>query len=344
MAIDLFDTRTMLAFLEQRKRPKTFLLDQFFPRMERSLTKNVDIDIFKGKRRVAPFVNPRMEGTNVTRIGFTTNSFQPPYVKPKISTEAGEFLQRLMGQHIYAPGDGPGERARKRLAEDITDLDDLITRREELMASQVLQTGIVTVDGEGVSDSIDFGIPASHIITLAGGDLWTAATSDPEQDLKDWSRIIAQDAGLTATDAILGHVAAENFFKNSEVKSKLDTRRIDLGLIRPEMIGNGATFLGRLNRAGLDLWTYDEWYIDPVAGGAEKEMIDDEKVIVLARSARMARHFGAIQDLDVEGLASVPRFPKSWRTDDPSVQWLMVQSAPLVTLHQPDAIVVADVI
>jgi len=193
MSIDLFDTRTMLTFLDQRKRPKTFLLDTFFTTVERSLTKKVDIDIFKGIRRVAPFVSPRMEGTNVTRIGFTTNSFQPPYVKPKMSTEAQDFLNRMQGQHIYMPGDGPGERARRRLAEDLTDLDDMITRREELMASEVLELGKVTVVGEGVSDTIDFGLDASHIITLTGTDLWTDAGSDPEQDLRDWARIISRD-------------------------------------------------------------------------------------------------------------------------------------------------------
>jgi hypothetical protein len=41
---------------------------------------------------------------------------------------------------------------------------------------------------------------------------------------------------------------------------------------------------------------------------------------------------------------AVARFPKSWITDDPSVRWVQMQSAPLLVPVQIDAIVSATVL
>jgi hypothetical protein len=64
--MDLFDTRTMLEPLETQFSPRTFLLDTFFPMIETHATPYVDIDIVKGKRRMAPVVAPRAEGRRFT--------------------------------------------------------------------------------------------------------------------------------------------------------------------------------------------------------------------------------------------------------------------------------------
>ena len=93
MAYNLFDSRTMMAALEQAKPPRTFLLDTFFSGAPRTFdTEAVDIDIIKGKRRLAPFVNPRHEGKIVEKRGFKTRSYKPAYVKPKMVTTAEDIL------------------------------------------------------------------------------------------------------------------------------------------------------------------------------------------------------------------------------------------------------------
>jgi len=100
MAIDIFNTRTMLAALEQMKRPKTFLLDMFFRAVSTSNTKYVDVDIVKGKRRLAAFVSPVIAGKPVEKRGFTTKSYAPPYIKPKLLTTADDLLNRLPGEAL----------------------------------------------------------------------------------------------------------------------------------------------------------------------------------------------------------------------------------------------------
>ncbi|PCJ51688.1 MAG: capsid protein, partial [Planctomycetota bacterium] len=67
----------------------------------------------------------------------------------------------------------------------------------------------------------------------------------------------------------------------------------------------------------------------------EQPMIPEDTLILGADNARTARHYGAIHDLDAT--AAVQYFPKSWTQEDPSVRFVMLQSAPLVIPHQIDA-------
>jgi hypothetical protein len=332
--LDLFETRTMLAALEQMLPPKSFLRDTFFSTVETSRTEHVDIDIMKGKRRLAPFISPKKEGKLVERIGRTTRTYKPPYVKPKMVTNAHDFLKRDVGNTIYGAQDSAFSRAAKQVGKDMAELDEIITRREEWMCAQLLQTGQVDVVGDGVNDNINFGMDASHIITLSGGDLWSAGSATPLEDLRAWRRLVMKDSGRVPTDVVMGYEAIDAFLAHANVKDRLDTRRIDLGMIDPAQFGSGVLYYGRIKDVNVDLWVYDEWYVHEDSG-TETPMVDPTKVIIGDRNARTARHYGAIQDLKAN--ASVPRFPKSWEEEDPSVRFIMVQSAPLMALHQVDA-------
>ncbi len=349
--IDIFDTRTMLDVVDQMKRSSTFLRDTFFPGERQFDTASVDVDIVKGKRRLAPFVNPLAEGKVVERLGFTTNTLKPGYIKPKFVTTAEDLLKRTPGEVLYAGGRTPEMRAQEQLAKDLGELYDMITRREEWMAAQALNGGVVamTVKGETADQvvTVDFQMAGTHKITLTLTDRWSDSASDPLADLATWARLCRQDSGLSPSDVLLGTDAAETFIKHAKVKDELNNRRIDTGQIKPENFPDGVAYLGRIDRPGIsvDLWTYDEWFVDEDTG-LEGPAIAADKVIMGLRRAQNTKLFGAIQDMEAfaSGLVAVKRFPKSWITKDPSVRWLMMQSAPLMALNQPDAFVVATVL
>ncbi len=351
MSISIFETRTMLQIILQLKRPKTFLLDTFFSGFRQFDTMNVDIDIFKGKRRMAPFVAPVMEGKVVEKLGYTTNSYKPPYVKPKMATTAQQILQRSPGQVIYGT-QSMAERAAEELGRNLGDLLDQHTRREEWMAAQALNGGIINVVGDGVNDTIDFQMAASHKVTLSGASLWTATTSDPVKDLGTWARLCSQDSGIVPNAAVIGTDVANALLAqlrnpNYNGYGEISTIKVTLGQINPQLLPNGCTYLGMLQAPSLniDLFTYDEWYISD-ADGLEYPMVPVNKIFLGSTNAQNSKLYGAIQDMDLlEELGSatiaVPRLPKSWVTKDPGVRWLMTQSAPLIALNQPDAFVVA---
>jgi len=346
MAYDLFNSRTMIQALEQAKPPRTFMLDTFFGGAPRTFnTEGVDIDIIKGKRRLAPFVNPRREGKLVEKRGYKTRTYKPAYVKPKMVTTAEDILRRDAGSHIYSPLSGPATKAAEELGRNLAEMNEMITRREEWMASVSLTTGQCPVIGEGIDDNVDFLMEATHLPTLTGGALWSApTTATPLGDLKTWKRLVAKDSGVAPTVCVMGLTALDEFLLCNEVTGSgtgvFNMINVQMGRIDPRILPNGVTYYGTLTELGLDIYTYEEWYVDDDSG-IESPMMPTNKVLLGNPGARCEKMYGAIRDLSA--LASVPRFPKSWTTEDPSERLVMVQSAPLMAPIQIDAFLCATV-
>lgn len=336
--INLFDTRTMLRALEQSSQPKTFLLDTFFPTIRQSDTDIVDIDIVKGKRKMAPFVAPIHQGKLIENKGYHTYTFKPPYIKAKKATTASDILIRTPGNSLYKQAENQQQKAALRVGEDLRELQDMITRREEWMAAQALVTGKCHVQGEGVDDVMDFHMMADHQEVLTDVAKWTSSNSHPISDLRRWQEKIVQDSGLVPRTAVMGRDVANALMNHEEVLKLLDNRRVQIGQIDPQSLASGAKYWGSID--DIDLYSYNEWFIDD--DGTEQPMIPPERLIIGSTQARTARHYGAIHDL--QATTAVRYFPKSWEVEDPSVRFIMLQSAPLVIPHQIDAFMSIQVV
>ena len=115
-------------------------------------------------------MSPVEEGHIVKHDGkFATRSYEAPYIKEKIPTKAGDLLKRLRSEPVYG-GSSPLQRAAKLFADEATELDEMVTRAEEIQAAQGLFTGHVIVNDENghAKDDIDFGLSATHNLTLTG--------------------------------------------------------------------------------------------------------------------------------------------------------------------------------
>lgn len=343
--IDPFETRTMLAAVEQMDRAKSFLRDTFFQGEKTFDTKHVDLDIRKGGRKIAAYVSPLAESKVVEKDGYQTSTFTPPYVKEKEPIQPSEFLNRPAGAVLYAPGQDPATRLQQETGRILADLDDRFSRLEEVQAAQALNAGIVTCVGEGVNATVDFGMDANHKITLAGTDLWSDAQSDPIKNYIDWCDLVAKDSGLVPDVSIIGLDAWKAARTNQAFLDALNNRRVNVGQIDPRQLPNGVTYLGDLEEAGvsISLYIYKEWYEDP-STGLLTPMVPADKVWLGSTRARCRKLYGAIQDIDAGGLAAVRRYPKSWTVKDPSVRWVQLQSAPLMAMEQPDGFASAQVL
>lgn len=350
MSVDLYEPRRMIAALEQRKIPFRFFLDTFFREEDISETDNIDIDIDRGGQRImAAFVNPKLPGQNVERRGFKTRTYKPPYVKPKRTTEVDDVLKRSIGENVYNAM-SPMIRAGRLLGKDLGELDDLISRREEWMAANALQLGQITVEGEGVSDTIDFDMLTTHTIALSGTARWSQyTTAKPLTNLRDYCiDLIQEDSGLVPTVVVFGRSAWDDFMQCEQIiggstgrKSLFDLRAIETGRIDPRpLAAGGVTYQGYLQELNLDLYTYAGRYWNDSTKTSEWLMHPD-KILIGCTDARCVRHYGLIKDLKM--VAPLRRFAKSWEEEDPSARFVMVQSAPLMANHQPDAFVCVTV-
>ena len=270
MALDPYETRTMLDALEQKPPVRTFLRDRFFRNVRQSDSENIDIDIVKGKRRVAVYVKPIAQGHVLDKAGFTTQSYKAPYIKEKMKTTAQDVMRRAVGDTIYS-GLSPQQRFAKRLAEELTELDEVITRAEEVQAAEALFTGKVTAKNEaGVAiQQVDFGLQATHNLVLSGANLWSDANFKKNAllaQLRTWRKTNIKDSGKVPTDLILSTEALDKFLEILDPDSTnagLSSIRVERGMLDPTIYADqGVTYWGFLKEIGVDVWSYDEYYHD----------------------------------------------------------------------------------
>lgn len=211
------------------------------------------------------------------------------------------------------------------------------------MAAQALDSGAIVVQGDGVDTSIDFGMPADHKVTLLTTDRWSDAASKPDEDLRTWCNKVSKDSGLVPNVCVMGVDAWGAFVDHARIKDKLDNRRIEAGKIDPMQLPDGVTYCGTFRDSGvfLDIYTYNSYYVDDQ--GNDQPFVKVDKVLLGSSRAQNKRLYGAIQDLKA-GNIKTRRFFKSWETEDPSVRWILGQSAPLVAMLQPDAFLSATVL
>ena len=342
----LYDTRTMLGTLETLFPPYSFILDTFYTMPPKySVTEFVDVDIYKQKRKLAPFVSPLREGKVMKREGYTTQTFKPPYVKPKMESTASDFVGRSYGDNPYATV-SIQDRAAQAMVDDLSEMYSQLTRREEWMAVMGVLNGEVDIVGDGVDANIDFQQSSGHQLTdgdLEGGG-WDQSGADPLTDFKNWQYIIARDTGLVGNVCVFGKTAWDLFVDDTKVQAEIALfRSVGTNLNLGQAITTGPMFMGQAR--GVSLWLYNDWYLDETDGTTLQPYIPDTKVLFGSTGARCRRNYGAIKDLDAgPGLASVRAFPKSWTEKDPSVQYVMIQSAPLPVPHDIDAFVTADTV
>lgn len=136
--------------------PPSFLLDTFFPNVQTSDKEEILFDVTDSKPRISPFVSPLLPGKVVDSGGYRTKSFKPAYVKDKRRFDANIPYKRVAGETIGGSL-SPNQRYERALATTLTDQLDNLTRREEVMAAEILRTGKVIVSGDGYpAQTVDF--------------------------------------------------------------------------------------------------------------------------------------------------------------------------------------------
>lgn len=340
--VDIFKTRAMLAVYDEMdaKNPKKYITRNFFPTSPNPVDgQTIDIDIIKGARRVAPFVNPTLPGKPVESLGYETKTIKPPYIKMLRKSDAYTLMNRRPGESIYRPPVPPVQLAAEKLAEELEDASQMVHRRIEVMAAEAIRTGKITVIGEGLNAVIDFQRDTDHSITLSGTDLWDNAASDPTEDILDWKHLINQATGLNANRLMLGFLALKAFLKNQKVRDILDNRRLEIGNVSRQELPDGVIYYGNIH--GVDILSYNDWYID--TDGTEKPMIPDKEAVMACTNAPNSLHYCSILDVEA-GLVNEAYFPKTWVIPNPSAMMLLVQSSPIIILRQPDSTVKAQVL
>ena len=323
-----YTTIEMIQAIDQTPPVRSFLQKTFFPGDETHVTEKVEFDVRKGKRIMAPFVSPRKGGKVITRQGFQTNQFTTPKIAPERALTIDDITKRAIGENIYSQRT-PEEREDELLSKDLTDMEEAIARRKEWMCRQILFEGKIDVvdEDEGVDIQIDFGF--DNIVVLAANEQWSLATVDPLVLLRRLRKRIIKDTGRAPDIAIFSSDVVEDFITNPFIEKAMNLLKLKNVVIEPRVVDPALTFYGRIAELDLDIYTYDEWFLNDE--GDEEAMIPEGTVLLGHSTGEGQLEYGLVTQMEDKKWHSYEGklVPKRWADENNEVEMLRLTSRPL---------------
>lgn len=345
--MDAYSTGAIAQVVRLIQPVRPFLFDTFFRNKVLSKEKEILFDVMIGRRRVSPIVAPHVPGKLVDSNGYRLDRIEPANVKDLRAIDLDRPLKRGIGEPIGgAPELTPAQREAAIVKEELEDQINMYWRRQELMAADALDDGIVVVTGEGYpSVNVDYQRPAGHTVTLTTTARWTTDAGltiqsgvSPVEDVETWSITFLQNSGLGVTDIVFGPIAWKTFKKDPLFKTAVDTtlRGTTASAEFATAPMEGGKIVGYLNN-DTRLWLYNNWYVDP-ADNTEKAMLNPYSVLFGNDSPEgsQTRGYGVIQDALLK-FPSVEFAARSFIPNDPARTHLLGQGAPLPILSRPAA-------
>lgn len=341
MGFEVTDTVTLLG-VHRKVQPEQMVFSQmFFPYEIVFETEEVAFDVVESDRKLSVFVAPMVSGKPQKERGGVLKRLKPAYVKETDTVNPNRPFKRQAGEALGGSL-SPAQRRQAAKAQFMQDAEMRIRRLVEWMAVNLVLTGKVLIQGEDYDPvEVDYGRNPANNIQYIGAAAWSnvdAANYDPTDDIED----AAEKASGVTDKLIFDKKGWRKFASFGGVKEKLDTLR-------------GSTSQMELGPTGKAVWTFKGWFGNfqcwvytgeyEDAEGNTQKYLPDNTMILAPPSYGGVVGYGAIQDAKAndEGVVAAARWPSNWFTDNPSVEWIQLQTAPLLMMPDPDAFVVVTV-
>lgn len=336
-----YDTTTLLGVKEIQPKFTGLFMSMFFPDVVTFGTEEVAFDKIRKGVRLAPFVAPMVSGKARRERGGQTTTFKPAYLKPTDVIKPTKLLKRRPGEALNGTLN-PAQRRDAVVADTLLEQEEEIVHREEWMCAHGIINGEVIVEGDQYERQVvDYGRSPDNQRVLAGAAKWDTVdpeTYDPVNDLEDWAVHATGSTNLI----IMDKKAWRLFSRFKAVRDMLETLRgsstqMELGpQLERQVMRKG--FYGE-----YEIIVYTGQYED--SEGVKHNFMPDFTVILAPAATDNVMAYGGIQDAkaNANGIVEATRYPSNWFTDNPSVEWLQTQSAPLPVIFDADAFVVITV-
>lgn len=349
MAGNIYDTTTLLGVMTQQKVITPFYLSMF-PEQINFETEDILFDrVSTDYRKLAPFVAPNVQGRVHSLSGYDSVSFKPAYVKPKHAVDPNMVIPRRAGESLGTGSLSLAQRRDAVIAEILRQQRTMLVNRNEWLAARALIDGQVTISGEDYPTvTVDFRRHASLSYVLAGAARWSQVGANPLADIKAAKINANQRSGARITKVVFGQTAWDLFTARVDLKELMNNNYggLETRVTRMTDGYDGQEYMGviqGLDGAGrIEAWVDTSKYVDST--GTEQFFLDQKTIVGVPSSVGGVRCFGAIKDMSA-GLRALEVYTKMWENQDPSVEYILSQSSPLMVPKNPNAsfkIVVSD--
>lgn len=339
----LFQTQDLLQVVQRIDRLPQFFLS-FFGSQINFETDEIAFDrVSINYKRLAPFVFPTAQGRIMKEKGFRRLAFTPAYLKPKNVVDPAMILPVQPGEAALQGQLTNAQKRNRVVAHLLQTQDSSIENRWEWMAAQAMLYGYVDVVGDDYPQvRVDFQRDAALTITTD----WRSSNANRNglADLKSARRLVNDKSmsGAVIRDWVFGGDAWDLFWAmhKDELKDlmKTDQRGSTTAVTRLWDGLEGVEYMGRIaginGQGAIDIWVNTQQFVD--VDGASKYMMPQNAVLGASTAIQGVRCFGAIMDARA-GYQALAKFPKNWYSEDPSAEYLMTQSAPLMVPADPNS-------
>lgn len=334
IAITRYDTATLLGVMREVEPPSNYWL-QFYQTQINFTNEYIDFSMISDSRQIAPLVVPTAQGKPIYAAAEKATRVKPAYVKPKDPVTATRVIKRVAGFGELATGATPMTPAMRYnaiVADILAQHRKAIERRWEWLAAQATQFGSVTLESDDYPKTVvDFERDAANTETLVGAARWGQPGVSILRYIENAKAITRRARfGGVSNRLTVGVDAWDVMREDLEIREMLgqDLRLNNNGLALNLGIREGLDieYVGKLSGT-TEVWVYADYYED--ANGASVDFMDPKDIVLTGPSIAGVRAFGAIQD-KAAGFQALEMFPKMWDAEDPSVTFVMTQSAPLM--------------
>lgn len=345
MALSDFESRDMIESMRQKPTSTSLFSTWFVKTRTTHATANINLDKVNGVNAVARYTNRRGGSNKISRSGFSNVAHVAPYVYEEFVLTPTDLDERVPDTTVYDYD--PADAEADVMAEALATLEERLDILEELQITESMQTGKVTVSGDGVEYEVDYGMAAANLVTLSGGAEWDESTSNKRLNLRTWAGQI-EDSGAPTPTMLIGDVASMvMLMDDEEIQALMDKRNISVGEINPLYNPEQrVTYIGTFRDAGVNLQLYsyngEYKYIDGSGVLQSGRFMNANTVIMTSPYIDYRFHFGKIENFKAADFRG-RRFPLYYEDNKGKVKGVTMESSPLAGFHQPDGVVAAVV-
>lgn len=216
---DFVNATEMVSYWETlTKDRQPYLGETLFPSQKKL---GLDLKWIKGSAGLPVVLKPSAFDAGAVpraRIGFDRLSAEMPFFKESLYID--EELRQQLNMVLETGNTAYIDAVLNRIFNDNTVLLEGAAARREQMRMMALTTGAISITANGQDFDFDYGLPATHKVTVTTA--WSNPAADIGADILTGLDLIEDDTGVRPTRALCDRKTWNSMLKNNDFKEAND--------------------------------------------------------------------------------------------------------------------------